>query len=76
MESHRSRIAKTTLKKNKVKIITLPYFRLNMKIHQQRQWDKGQTHRSVEKKQNLEIHPQKYARLIFINSAKELNREE
>ena len=76
MESHRSRIAKTTLKKNKVKIITLPYFRLNMKIHQPRQWDKGQTHRSMEKKQNIEIHPQKYARLIFINSAKELNREE
>ena len=76
MESHRSRIAKTTLKKNKVKIITLPYFSLNMKIHQSRQWDKRQTHRSVEKKQNIEIHPQKYARLIFINSAKELNREE
>lgn len=76
MESHRSRIAKTTLKKNKVKIITLPYFRLNIKIHQSRRWDKGQTPRSLEKKQNIEIHPQKYAGLIFINSAKELNREE
>lgn len=56
-----------------MKIITLPNskaYYIATVINAVWYWPKNKTHRSMEQKQNIEIHPQKYIQQFFEKYAK------
>ena len=65
-----ARIAKTTLKKNKERIITLAngkaYYPATV-FNTVWYWPKSKTHRSMEQKQTIELDPRKYTNSSLTN---------